>query len=64
MSQNFFNVIPNELRYITSVMIFKTRILEFCWSQAFSIFLKLVAVFRLLIFIYFEGPLLISAFFA
>ena len=53
IGSKLFNDVPNELRDINSVMIFKIRILEFCRSQAFYIFLKLVAVFRLLIsFIY------------
>lgn len=39
-----FNNIPNKMKDLNSVMIFKTRILEFYRSQAFKLLLKLVAV--------------------
>ena len=40
MNQSFLNGIINELKDINSVMIFKTRILEFYRSQAFKLFFK------------------------
>ena len=58
-----FNDIPNEWKDINSVKICKTRISEFYRSQAFLLFLELVAVLRLFRFLFFAGPLLISAFF-
>ena len=45
-------------------MILKTRILEFCRSQAFLLFLKFVAVYLGFLGSFFAGPLLITAFFA
>ena len=46
-------------------MILKTRILEFCRSQAFTeLFFKLVAVYLGFLGSFFAGPLLITAFFA
>ena len=52
-----FNDIPNEMKDLNSVMIFKTRILEFYRSQAFKLLFKLVAVFRLFrLFSFLQGP--------
>ena len=45
------------MKDLNSVMIFKTRILEFYRSQAFYLLLKLVAVFRFLgSFLFSQGP--------
>ena len=57
-----FNDIPNEMKDLNSVMIFKTRILEFCISQAFNYFkfysgsavFTLFRIFRFFSFL--QGP--------
>lgn len=52
-----FNDIPNEMKDLNSIMIFKTCILEFYRSQASKLLLNLVAVFRLFkVLLPLQGP--------
>ena len=56
-----FNDIPNEMKDLNSVMVFKPRILEFYRSKAFlELFLKLEAVYMLFrffrLFSFLQGP--------